>query len=72
MEIQINPHTLERAYERGTNEDEIEDVINSGFQFLQSMAGQEKPKYTILTKSDKGSFMSKREWKCFILLIGIF
>ena len=31
MEIQIDPHTLERAEERGTNEDEIKDVINTGF-----------------------------------------
>lgn len=31
MKIQIDPHTLERAEERGTNEAEIEDVINSGF-----------------------------------------
>ena len=31
MGIQIDPHTLERAEERGTNEDEIKDVINTGF-----------------------------------------
>ncbi|MDI6735485.1 MAG: DUF4258 domain-containing protein [bacterium] len=31
MEIQIDPHTLERAEERGTNEKEIKDVINTGF-----------------------------------------
>ena len=31
MEIQIDPHTLERAEERGTNEEEIKDVINNGF-----------------------------------------
>jgi hypothetical protein len=31
MEIQIDPHTLERAVERGTNEEEIEDVIKAGF-----------------------------------------
>ncbi len=30
MEIQIDPHTLERAEERGTNEQEIKDVIHSG------------------------------------------
>ncbi|OGW29863.1 MAG: hypothetical protein A2X59_10765 [Nitrospirae bacterium GWC2_42_7] len=30
MEIQIDPHTLERAEERGTNEAEIHDVINTG------------------------------------------
>jgi len=31
MEIQIDPHTLERVEERGTNEDEIIDVIQTGF-----------------------------------------
>lgn len=31
MEIQIDLHTLERAEERGTNEREIKDVINTGF-----------------------------------------
>ena len=31
MEIQIDPHTLERAEERGTNEAEIIEVINTGF-----------------------------------------
>jgi len=30
MEILIDHHTLERAEERGTNEDEIKDVINTG------------------------------------------
>jgi hypothetical protein len=31
MEIQIDPHTLERAEELGANENEIIDVINTGF-----------------------------------------
>jgi len=31
MEIQIDPHTLERAEERGASEEEIKDVINTGF-----------------------------------------
>jgi hypothetical protein len=31
MEIQIDPHTLERAEERGSNETEIGDVIRTGF-----------------------------------------
>jgi len=30
--IQIDPHTLERAEERGTNEEEIEDVIETGIE----------------------------------------
>ncbi len=31
MEIQIDPHTLEKAEERGTNKDEIIDIIHTGF-----------------------------------------
>jgi len=30
VEIRIDPHTLERAEQRGTSEEEIEDVINTG------------------------------------------
>ena len=31
VNIQIDSHTLERAEERGTSEEEIKDVIESGF-----------------------------------------
>ena len=30
MKLRIDPHTLERALERGTNVAEIKDVIHSG------------------------------------------
>ncbi len=30
MKIQIDPHTLERAEERGASEEEIKDVIDTG------------------------------------------
>lgn len=30
MKVQIDPHTLKRAQERGTNEREIIEVINNG------------------------------------------
>jgi len=30
MDIEISEHTSERAKERGTNDDEIKDVINTG------------------------------------------
>ena len=32
MKIKIDPHTLERAQERGTNAAEIKDVLNTGFE----------------------------------------
>lgn len=32
MELQIEQHTLERARERGTDENEIRDVVDTGFE----------------------------------------
>ena len=44
MEIQIDPHTLERAEERGTDEHEIKDVLNTGsrIQAKQGRKGKAK------------------------------
>jgi len=32
MEIKVEPHTLGRAEERGTSREEIEDVLENGFE----------------------------------------
>lgn len=55
MEIQIDPHTLERAEERGTNEDEIRDVINTGFPI--------PAKYGRVGKAKVYDFKQKRHGK---------
>ena len=55
MEIQIDPHTLERAEERGTNEDEIKDVINTGFPI--------PAKYGRIGKAKVYNFKQKRHGK---------
>jgi len=55
MEIQIDPHTLERAEERGTNEDEIKDVINTGFSI--------PAKYGRMGKAKIYNFGQKRHGK---------
>jgi hypothetical protein len=52
MKIQIDPHTLERAEERGTNENEIRDVINTGFTV--------SAKYRRLGKAKVYNFRQKR------------
>jgi len=31
MKVQVDPHTLKRAWERGTDEEEIRDVVLTGF-----------------------------------------
>lgn len=55
MEIQIDPHTLERAKERGTNEGEIKDVIETGFTITA--------KYGRIGKAKVYDFKRKRHGK---------
>ncbi len=63
MEIQVDPHTLERAEERGTNEEEIKDVINTGF-FISAKAGRSgKAKVYDFNQKRHDKFYSKRGWK---------
>ena len=44
MALQIDPHTLERAEERGTNEKEIMDVITTGFSIPAKYGREGKAK----------------------------
>jgi hypothetical protein len=53
MIVQIDPHTLERAEERGTNEEEIRDVILTGFSI--------PAKYGRLGKAKVYNFQQRRQ-----------
>jgi len=53
MKIQVDSHTLERAEERGTNEKEIIDVIQTGFAI--------PAKYGRLGKTKIYDFRQKRD-----------
>lgn len=55
MEIRIAPHTLERAEERGTDESEIKDVINTGSEI--------PAKYGRIAKAKNYKFKKKRHDK---------
>ena len=55
MEIQIDPHTLERAQERGASEQEIKDVIKTGFDI--------PAKYGRMGKAKVCDFKQKRHGK---------
>lgn len=67
-EIQIDLHTLERAEERGTNEKEIIDVINTVPLFQLNMGVWGKPRFMSLNRNDMANFMTKRGLKYSILL----
>ena len=47
MKIQIDPHTLERAEERGANEAEIRDVIETGSPIEAKYGRLGKAKVTV-------------------------
>ena len=55
MEIQIGPHTLERAQERGASEQEIKDAIETGFDI--------PAKYGRMGKAKVYDFKQKRHGK---------
>jgi hypothetical protein len=55
LRIQIDPHTLERAKERGTSEEEIRDVIETGFPI--------PAKYGRIGRAKVYSFNRKRHGK---------
>ena len=61
MKIQIDPHTLEREEERGTNEDEIKDVINTGFDVPAKYERKGKAKVYEFKKKRHGKYYEKRE-----------
>lgn len=44
MDVQIDPHTLKRAHERGASEDEIHDVIKTGVPMDAKHGRYGKPK----------------------------
>ena len=61
MEIQIDAHTLERARERGTNEEEIIDVIETGFVIPSKFGRIGKAKvYEFKGKRQNKSYEEKR------------
>ncbi len=61
MEIQIDAHTLDRARERGTNEEEIIDVIETGFVIPSKFGRIGKTKvYEFKRKRQNKSYEEKR------------
>ena len=65
MGIQIDPHTLERAEERGTNEMEIEDVITTGFPISAKHGRQGRGKVYPFGKLRKGQFYEQKRVEVF-------
>jgi len=65
MEIQIDPHTLERAEERGTNEEEIKDVIKTGFAIPGRYGRRGRAKVYDFNRKRHGKFYEQKRVEVF-------
>jgi hypothetical protein len=60
MEIQIDLHTLDRAKQRGTNDNEIKDVINTGFTIPAQYGRTAKAKIYEFKKKRQGKYYEQK------------
>lgn len=68
MEIQIDPHTLKRAQERGTNHEEIMDVIQNGFEIPAKLDRKGKAKIYDFGQKRQGQMYSQKRVEVFYLI----
>ncbi len=70
MIIQIDPHTLERAVERGTNESEILDVIHNGFVVPSKYGRIGKAKIYEFNQNRHNKYFEQKRVEVFYLIEG--
>ncbi|MBM4147242.1 MAG: DUF4258 domain-containing protein [Nitrospira sp.] len=70
MEIQIDPHTLERAEERGTNEAEIKDVILTGSSISAKYGKMAKAKVYEFNQNRHNRYYEQKRVEVFYLIEG--
>lgn len=70
MKIQIEPHTLERAEERGTDQDEIKDVVNSGFSIPGKPGRMGKAKIYNYKQKRHGKYYEQKRVEVYYILEG--
>jgi len=59
MEIIIEPHTIERAHERGATKNEIYDVISHGIDIPAKSNRYGNIKYFLLIRKEMAVFTSR-------------
>ena len=70
MEIQIDAHTLEWAEERGTNEKEILEVINTGFSIPAKYERVDKARIYDFKQSRHNKYYEQKRVEVFYTLEG--
>ena len=68
MDIQIDPHTLERAEERGTNEDEIKNVIETRFSISAKYGRSGKAKVYDFKQNRQDKYYDQKRVEVFYLI----
>jgi hypothetical protein len=68
MEIQIDPHTLERAQERGASEEEIKDVIRTGFDIAAKYGRTGKGKVYQFKQERHGKYYEQKRIEVFYMI----
>jgi hypothetical protein len=71
MRLQIDPHTLERAEERGTNEEEIRDVINTGFPVAAKYGRMGRAKIFDFRQNRQGTYYDQKRVEVFFTTAGM-
>ena len=67
MEIRINAHTLERAEERGTNEEEIKEVVLTGFPIPAKYGRKGKAKIYDFKKTRLNAYYEQKRVEVFYI-----
>jgi hypothetical protein len=68
MKIQIEPHTLSRAEERGALLEEIEDTINSGLAQTAKNKRFSKSKVFSFNRERNGKFYAEKKLEVFYVI----
>ncbi|MBI4526548.1 MAG: DUF4258 domain-containing protein [Deltaproteobacteria bacterium] len=64
----MDPHTLQRAEERGTNETEIRDVINTGIEIPAKYGRGGKAKIYVFQQARLGQYYEQKPVEVFYTL----
>ena len=65
MKVQIDLHTLKRAEERGTDEEEIKDVIKTGFTIPAKYGRRGKVKVYDFKRKRHGKYYEQKKVEVF-------
>ena len=68
MEIQIDPHTVERMRERGTNEQEVKETLETGNNILGKYGRLGKSKVFIFDNVRNGKYYREKKLEVYYII----